>query len=404
VRDPTTAAPKALTPTQVIVFVAGASMLLPLSTDLYQPALPSLAVAFGVAASEVQLTLTAFVLAFGLWQLAAGPLADRFGRYPVLLGGVAVYATASAFCAAAPSIEALAVARVLQGIGACSCAVAARAIVRDLHAPADSARVLAAAGTWMSLAPLAGPPLGGLLLAVFGWRSSFVALCIFGLMLAALAVARLRETLPPGGAQALRPRSLLAAYAAILRAPSFNAYAWPAATSYAALFAFISGGSFALIRVLGLSPAVYGLGFSFIVSGYLAGTLLCRRIVGRAGLPHTLSIGAALQAACGLAMAVPAALGVQQTAAILLPMFGVMVGHGLIQPIAQAGTVAKFPRHAGTATALMGAIMMGVAATVGQAVAAAFDGTVRPLAFTVAAAGAASALLAATVVRRHGHV
>ena len=79
-RDPTTAAPKALTPTQVIVFVAGASMLLPLSTDLYQPALPSLAVAFGVAASEVQLTLTAFVLAFGLWQLAAGPLADRFGR------------------------------------------------------------------------------------------------------------------------------------------------------------------------------------------------------------------------------------------------------------------------------------------------------------------------------------
>jgi DHA1 family bicyclomycin/chloramphenicol resistance-like MFS transporter len=404
VRRSATAAPPALTPTQVIVFVAGASMLLPLSTDLYQPALPSLATAFAIPAAEVQWTLSAFVLAFGLWQLVAGPLADRYGRYPVLLGGVATYAAASALCAAAPSIETLVGGRALQGIGACSCAVAARAIVRDLHTAADSARVLAAAGTWMSLAPLAGPPLGGLLLIAFGWRSSFAVLAAFGLLLAALALARLRETVPQVDAGALRPRRLAAAYATILRTPSFNAYAWPAATSYAALFAFISGGSFALIRVLGVSPAAYGLCFSFIVAGYLAGTLLCRRIVGRAGLPRTLSIGAAAQAVCGLAMAAPAALGVQHPAAILLPMFGVMIGHGLIQPVAQAGTVARFPQHAGTATALTGVVMMGVAAAVGQAVAAAFDGTVRPLAFTVAAAGGASALLAATVVRRHGHV
>jgi DHA1 family bicyclomycin/chloramphenicol resistance-like MFS transporter len=404
VRDSATAAPAALTPTMVIVFVAGFTMLQPLATDFYQPTLPAIAAAFGSPVAEVQLTLSAFVLAFGLWQLIAGPIADRYGRYPVLLAGVATYAAASALCASATSIDWLVAARALQGIGACSCIVAARAIVRDMHTPAEGARVLAAAGTWMSLAPLAGPPLAGFLLGHFGWRSAFVVLLIFALLLAALSVARLRETIAHANAEALRLGPMLATYVAVLRTPSFNAYAWPAAASYAALFAFISGGSFALIRVLGVSPAVYGFCFSFVVAGYLTGTLVCRRIVVRAGLARTLSIGAAIQVACGSVMALLAAVDVQHALAILLPMFGIVFGHGLIQPVAQAGTVAEFARNAGAATALMGFVMMLTATAVGQLLAAGFDGTVRPLAFTVAAACAFSALLAATIVRRHGHV
>jgi DHA1 family bicyclomycin/chloramphenicol resistance-like MFS transporter len=388
----------------VLVFVAGFTMLQPLATDLYQPTLPAIAAAFGVRIGEVQLTLSAFVLAFGLWQLVAGPLADRYGRYPVVLAGVTTYALASALSAAATSIETLVALRALQGIGACSCIVGARAIVRDLHAPADSAHVLAGAGMWMSLAPLAGPPLGGLLLAAYGWRSSFVVLTVFALLLASLALARLRETLVHVNRDALRLRPMLATYAAVLRTPSFNAYAWPAAASYAALFSFISGGSFALIRVLGVSPTAYGFCFSFVVAGYLLGTVVCRRYVAGAGLQRTLTAGAAIQVACGLALALPAAAGVQHLLAILLPMFGVVFGHGLVQPVAQAGTVAHFPRHAGAATALMGFLMMLVATGVGQLLAAAFDGTARPLAYTVALATAASALFAATIVRRHGHV
>ncbi len=402
-RDSDVAAPPALTPTTVLVFVAGFTMLQPLATDLYQPTLPAIAAAFGIEVAEVQLTLSAFVLAFGLWQLVAGPLADRYGRYPVLLAGVTTYAAAAALCAAAPSIEWLVAGRALQGIGTCSCLVAARSIVRDLHTPAESARVLASAGTWMSIAPLAGPPLGGILLALFGWRAAFVVLTLFALALAALALARLRETAQKNF-DALRLRPMFVTYGNVLRTPSFNAYAWPAASSYAALFAFISGGSFALIRVLGVSPTVYGFCFSFVVAGYVIGTLLCRRNVARHGLQRTLIAGAAIQLGSGLAMALLAASGVQQVASILLPMFGMTIGHGMIQPVAQAGTVARFPRNAGAATALMGFVMMLVATAVGQLLGATFDGTVRPLAYTVAAAGLASAVFAATIVRRHGHV
>ncbi len=403
-RDTSIAATAALTPAMVIVFVAGFTMLQPLATDLYQPTLPTIAAAFGIEVAQVQLTLSALVLAFGLWQLIAGPLADRYGRYPVLLAGVLTYAGAAALCALAPSIEWLVAGRALQGVGACSCIVAARAIVRDLHGPAASARVLATAGTWMSLAPLAGPPAGGVLLIAFGWRSAFVVLTIFAVLLATLALARLRETNPQANLDALRLQPMLQTYAAVLRAPSFNAYVWPATTSYAALFAFISGGSFALIRVLGVSPTLYGFCFSFVVAGYVVGTLVCRRTVARAGLQRTLMIGAAIQAGCGLVMALLAVAGVQHPLAILLPMFGVLLGHGLIQPVAQAGTVAKFPRNAGAATALMGFVMMLVATAVGQLLGASFDGTLRPLAFTVATAGVMSALFAATVLRRHGHV
>lgn len=388
----------------VIVFVAGFTMLQPLATDLYQPTLPAIATAFAIDVAQVQLTLSAFVLAFGLWQLIAGPLADRYGRYPVLLGGVATYAAASAVCAAAPSIDWLVAGRALQGVGTCSCIVAARAVVRDLHAPADSARVLATAGTLMSIAPLAGPPLGGVLLAAFGWRSAFVVLTVFALALALLSLARLRETSAHLNRDALRLRPMLATYATVLRSPSFNAYAWPAASSYAALFAFISGGSFALIRVLGVSPTAYGLAFSFVVAGYVVGTLICRHLVPRVGLQRALMLGAAVQAVCASAMALLVAAGLASPWTILLPMFGVTIGHGLIQPIGQAGTAAKFPRNAGAATALMGFVMMMIATAVGQMLGASFDGTLRPLAFTVATAGVTSALFAATIVRRHGHV
>lgn len=393
-----------LSPRLVIALTAGMMMMQPLATDLYQPTLPSIGTDFGVGVSTVQLTLTVFIATFGLWQLIAGPLSDRFGRYPVIITGVFTFAAASALCMLAPTIEWLVAARALQAAGACACLVCARAMVRDLFAPAEGARVLAISSTLLGIAPLVGPIAGGLLLAAFGWRSAFAALLLLALAFGVFTLARLRETNPLLNPRALQPGPMLRTYAAVLRAPTWHAYTWTAATSYAGLFAFISGGSFVLIRVLGVPAALYGLCFSFVVSGYVIGTLVCRHSVEQVGVARTLARGATLQVSAGLAIAALAWAGIHHPLAILVPQFFFLAAHGLILPVAQAGAVARFRANAGAASALMGCTMMVVAAAVGTWIGASYDGTVYPLALTIAAAGLATAIATVTLVHRHGQV
>jgi len=382
----------------------GLMMLQPLSTDLYLPALPGIAAYFEVGVATVQWTLSVFIAVFGLWQLVAGPLSDRFGRYPVVMGGLLAYCGGSLAAMAAPTIEVLIGARALQAAGACSCLVGARGIVRDLRSPAEGARLFAAASSIMSLAPLLGPMAGAALYLAFGWRSAFALLTALSLLLAAAALLKLTETNRRRNADALRLAPMLATYLRIGSSPEFRAYALSAAATYGGLFAFISGSSFVLIRVLGVSAVAFSVSFAVMVSGYLVGTLLCRRLIARRGLQGTIYIGAAVQLSAGAAMALLALAGIAAPAAIVLPMFFYGVSHGTIQPAAQAGAMAPFPRHAGAATALAGFVMMSVAAAVGFWIGASYDGTTGPLSYTIFAAAAASAGIAFTLVRRHGDV
>jgi DHA1 family bicyclomycin/chloramphenicol resistance-like MFS transporter len=393
-----------LGPAALLSLTAGLMMLQPLATDLYLPALPGIATYFDVGVATVQWTLSIFIATFGAWQLVAGPLSDRVGRYPVVLSGAVVYCGASALAMLAPTIEVLIGARLLQAVGACSCVVGARGIVRDLRSPTEGARLFASASAIMSLAPLAGPLLGAYLLGAFGWRSAFAVLAAFALLLTVTTATRLTETNRRRNLDALRLRPMLRTYMNVARSPAFRAYTLAATATYGGLFAFISGSSFVLMRVLGLSAVAFGASFATMVAGYLVGTLTCRWLVGRRGLQRTVCAGAALQAAAGLAMALLVAAGVRVPASIVAPMFFYGIAHGMIQPAAQAGAMAPFPRSAGAAAALTGFVMMIAAALVGFWTGASYDGTMVPLAFTICTASAASALIAFTVVRRHGDV
>lgn len=393
-----------MTATTVMLLTAGLSMLQPLSTDLYLPTLPSIATDFQADVATVQWTLSAFVAVFGAWQLVAGPLTDRFGRFPLIVLGAAAYAGASLLCMIAPSMAVLVCGRALQGLGACTCLVGARGLVRDLYTPSEGARMLASAATIMSLAPLLGPLVGAQLASAHGWRAAFAALVAFSVVLATFAAFRLRETNLRPNPRALAPGPMLRAYREVLGSPAFRAYTLAAASSYAGLFAFISGSSFVLMRTLGQSPTAYAISFSTMVAGYLVGTLVCRRWLPRAGMQGTIAAGAALQAAAGAGMAALALAGVHAPSAITVPMFFYGVSHGLVQPPAQAGAIAPFPGSAGAAAALLGFVMMLIAAAVGTFVGASHDGTVYPLTLTIAACSLCTAFVAVTLVRRHGDV
>jgi DHA1 family bicyclomycin/chloramphenicol resistance-like MFS transporter len=178
----------------LLLLITAMMMMQPLSTDLYLASLPSLVSGFGVPVATVQLTLSLFVIGFGSAQLVIGPLSDRFGRRPVLLTGLGLYVATTALCGLAQSIELLIAARFLQALGCCAAVMIARAVVRDAYEPQDSARFLARASTWISLAPIVGPILGAYLQVAFGWRAAFIALGIFSACVMAACLYHLPET------------------------------------------------------------------------------------------------------------------------------------------------------------------------------------------------------------------
>ena len=379
---------KPLPSERVLITVLGFYMMLQaISTDLYLPSLPGIARTFGVPPSTVALTLSVFVLVYGTMQLVLGPLSDRYGRHPALVGGLALYCGASIVAAQAPTIGVLIGARAVQAIGCCGVVVAARAIVRDAYTPSAGARVLAQASSILAFGPLLGPLLGGLLEVRYGFRGAFVVLALVSAALLAVTLRLKLETAPATDPQALRPRTIAGNYLAVLRSRPFLAYTLVASTSYGNLFAFISGSSFVLIGVLGVPTTLYGLCFAFCVVGYLVGTIACRHLLARHGIARAMQRGAWLALASSLALCALALAGVHHWAALLLPAAGIFLSHGINFPCAQAGSVAPFPRLAGAAAGMFGFLLMVAAAAIGTLIGATHDGTVYPLVFTMTGCG-----------------
>jgi DHA1 family bicyclomycin/chloramphenicol resistance-like MFS transporter len=370
-----------------LLLITAFLMLQPLSTDLYLASLPSLASGFNVPPATVQLTLSLFVIGFGGAQLIAGPLSDRFGRRPVLLCGLGLYVAASALCGLSHSIDMLIGARFLQALGCCAAVTMGRAIVRDAYMPEHGTRVIVKASTWLSLAPLLGPILGSYLQVSYGWRAAFAALGILSAGMTALTFARLPETNLHKDPRATNLSGLIANYRIVLGSRDFWAYALPAALSYGAIFAYISGSSFVLIRVLHVPTEWFGYGYAFGVSGYMTGTMVCRRLLPRLGADASFRFGTCVSAGAGATFLALAVAGVAHWSLILAAMFLAMFAHGINFPIAQSGAVSPFPQQAGTAAGLMGALSMAVAFVVGTVVGMTHNGTLYPLAIIACALG-----------------
>jgi DHA1 family bicyclomycin/chloramphenicol resistance-like MFS transporter len=374
--------------------------LQPVTTDVYLPALPMLRQALAAPMGQVQLTMSALILAFGLAQMVWGPVADRIGRRPVLLAGLALYTLAAAGCTQAAGIEQLIAWRALQGAAMAAAVVCARAIVRDLYEPVQGAHVMTLALSGLGLIALLGPPLGGVAAQFFGWRGPLALVTAVGAATLAFVAWRLPETLPAAQRTAARRGPLFATWGAIAREPVFGAWALLVACTYGGLFTLLAGSSFVFMDVLGFAPAAYGAAMALGSLSYIAGTFACRRWIARHGVAGTVWRGGWFTLAGGLTMALPAAFGVQSAWAVLGGYVLYAFGHGMHQPCGQAGVVAPFPRHAGAASALAGLLLALVAFGVGLWLGVALDGSVRPLAFSFAFWALLTCTVAWTLVQR----
>jgi DHA1 family bicyclomycin/chloramphenicol resistance-like MFS transporter len=376
--------------------------LQPVVTDLYLPALPQLARDLDAPMTGTQLTMSALILAFGVAQLVWGPVADRWGRRPVLLASLSLLAVASVGATLAPTIGVLVAWRVAQGATMAAAVVCARAMVRDLYEPHHGAHVMSKGLSGLGVIALAGPVLGGLLSAWGGWRSALAAVTL-GAAGALVFVWRcLPETNHRRNPQATRVGPLARTAAGVLRHRTFIAWSTLVAATYGGLFTVLASSSFVYIDVLGLSPAGYGIALGSGSLAYMAGTFVCRRWLQRHGLTGAVRRGAGFTLAGGLSMAAFAAAGVEAVWAVLLPQWLFAFGHGIHQPCGQTGAVGPFPQAAGVASALAGFVLAATAFVVGLWLGVALDDTVRPMAYTVGFWSVVTAVVGWTLVQRHG--
>ena len=391
----------ALTSVWTTILLAAAVALGPLAIDMYLPALPAMGEALSADTGQVQLTLSIYMVGFALAQLICGPLADRFGRKPIMIGGFLLFAIASVVCALATNIETLILCRFLQALGGSAGPVLGRAAIRDIYSPRDAARIMAILASIMALAPAVAPTLGGFMVVSLGWSSIFLALGGYALIMAVVVAVGIPEPMRPENRQSLRIGSLWKNYRAIASDISFLGYTLTNSLTFAGLFAFLSGSSFLLIDFLGVEPQYFGLFFACIVTGYIGGNLTAVGL-GRSLTPDQVLIrGLVVAVAGGSLMAALATAHIYNVWAVILPQSLLMVGVGMVLPQTMAGALANFPSMAGSASALFGFTQMVVAATVGALVGHFHDGTSLVMAGIIAtcAIGALGSYL--LLVQRH---
>jgi DHA1 family bicyclomycin/chloramphenicol resistance-like MFS transporter len=351
----------------------------PVSTDLYLPSLPGIARDLETSDALAQLTIGLFIAGFAVMMLVCGPLADRLGRRPVLLGGVAVFVLASVVCALSPDIWVLLGARFVQALGASVGPVVGRAIVRDVYGPRDAGRILGYMASATAFAPLVAPFVGGWLEVAFGWRASFWLLTAYGVALSLMLALRLEETLERRAAGPFLSIRLLHDFRLILTNRAFLGFMLCVALTSGALFTWISNSAFVVIDHFGVPPQRFGWAFGAVIAGYIAGAFAGSRVGMRFGLSASTASGTVIAALAGIGLVVVGWTGQGGLAAIVALMALSFLGVGLVIPQATAGALGPFPTLAGTASALMGFLQMMTGLMVIAASGLLFDGTPWPM-------------------------
>ena len=320
------------------------------------PALPATARALGMSIGTSQLTITLYLIGLAIGQLLYGPVSDRFGRRPVLLGGLSLFTLASIVTALAPSPSILIGARILQSLGGYAGLVLGRAAVRDGATADKAAGQLALLTLVMAMVPAIAPAIGGYLTAYIHWRASYVLLALFGVITLAACAVAMPETLTRHGEA---PRSMATAYLRLLRSPRFLGYAVGGACSTTAFYGFMSASPFIFETQLHQPTQRVGLYYLVLMLGVALGSFGANRVAGRLTLRKALRIANGLGIVGAALFAVADATNSLSVATVVVPVCLFMVGAGMASPFALAGSVSVNPQAIGAASGMYGFIQMG---------------------------------------------
>jgi MFS transporter, DHA1 family, multidrug resistance protein len=339
----------------------------PLALNIFIPSMPGLQASFGISYGTAQLTLTLYLIGMAVCQLGYGPLSDRYGRRPLLLGGLALFVFASLAAAIAPTIEILIFARLIQAIGGAAGIVLARAMVRDVFDREKSASVISYITMAFVVAPMVAPVIGGFIDKVAGWRTDFWLLAVIGALTLAAAWKTLPETHINRTGVSGAP-SMIEGAVRLFRLPRFRGYTATLAFTSAVFFAFLGGAPHVMVDILGRSPMEYGAWFITVSGGYMFGNFLSGRYTQAVGIDRMIMMGCIVTMGGGLLCLAAAISGLLSPATLFLPMALAGFGNGLTIPNGTAGSISVDPRITGAAAGWAGFAQMACGAAASQLV------------------------------------
>ena len=346
----------------LILILGSLAALGPFSIDMYLPGFVDIAKDLNTNESSVALSVSAFFIGISAGQLLYGPLLDKFGRKKPLYFGLALYIFSSFLCLLVTDVNQLIVLRFVQAIGSCATAVASIAMVRDLFTVEESPKVFASLKLVIAVSPMLAPTAGGYLISALGWQYVFVFLGLMAILILLASIFKLPESYKPDPNYSLKPKPILNSFFTVLKAPQFSTYALISSITFSGLFAYVSSSPTVFMKIYEVSKTGYGWIFALLSVAFIGSSQLNSLIL--RWFSSKKIVTWALVAQCifsiiFLIFALNDWLNLYLTLGFIALFLSCL---GFINPNAAALALAPFSKNAGSASALMGALQMGLGA------------------------------------------
>ncbi len=346
----------------LILVLGMLSAIGPFSIDMYLPGFPAIAAGLHTTIARVSLSLSSFFIGISAGQFIYGPLLDRFGRKRPLYAGLSIYLLASAGCALSASADALIALRLLQALGGCVGMVASRAMVRDMFAVSENAKVFSLLMLVVGVSPLIAPTLGGYITAAFGWKYIFFVLTILAALILAAVYFVLPESKEPDAGFSLKPKPIVISFLKVLREPQFYTYAFTGSIASAGLYAYIAGSPYVFMELFKVSEKQYGWIFALIAMGLIGASQLNSVLLRTYKSEQIIKVALLCQTVTGILLFITTLFGWLELFSTIFFIFLFLCCQGFTFPNSSALSLAPFSKNAGSASALMGALQMGIGA------------------------------------------
>lgn len=377
----------------IILILGLLSAIGPFSIDMYLPGFTAIAEDLHTTTAHVSLSLSSFFIGISIGQLLYGPLLDRFGRKSPLYFGLIVYVLASVGCALCTTADALIAVRLLQALGGCAGMVAARAMVRDIFPVKENAKIFSLLMLVVAVSPIIAPTTGGYVTALFGWQAIFIILASIGFITLVAVFFALPESRKADASVSLLPRPIITSFLEISKVPQFYTYAFTGSIAAAGLYAYIAGSPHVFMELYHVTGEQYGWIFAIIAGGLIGSSQVNTLMLRRYSSEQIIRVALLCQSIAGVTLLIGTMFHFVGLFSSIFLIFIFLSCQGFTFPNSSALSMAPFTFNAGRASALMGAIQLGIGAFTSALVSFLHNETALPMAGVMAACAVLSSLV-----------